>query len=154
MKKVFPRNAGYVLLSVTILLILGACMKPVDSSAFGETASEGNTEGGVNVIIGFKNPNDNAPVLEATIGGTKSPVNKNETLKFNNTDTITVTNGSNYDSIEWYINETATPGNTGTTLTVDTGIPPFNQSGTYPVSVVGKKAGVLYDTLVLVNVGS
>jgi len=144
-------------ISVNIVLILGACVKPVDANI------GGNKRGESGVDVRFEAIEDVLPELLANITGITPPpkVNKDDKVKLGDGDTITVTNviKAGYDTIEWYVNSDTplTTGFTGSkneTLRVDMTVAPFNASGVYPVTVVGRRGVERYSTLFYINVGS
>jgi len=144
MKKVFLRNVRYIILCVNGILILGACMKPVDVIISGESDNNGK----LGIEIGYQSPTNISPVLQANIGGTKSPVLAGQTVNLSDGDTITVDNANAYESINWYFDGTllttsqGISGSKGEILTVNTSVAPFNTLGLYPLSVAGKESGV------------
>jgi hypothetical protein len=97
-------------------------------------------------IINYK-PDLDVSAIDITIGGADQ--------------TITVTNASDYTSIEWYYNgndvtNRATPAATRETLVVSTSAAPFNEAGKYQLIVVGF-LGTVPDTVpysaeILVNI--
>jgi hypothetical protein len=166
MRKVSPRIVWNAFLSVNIVLILGACMKPVDVKPFledwriQEIINKDKTGGGVDVDIGFENAEDIPPELQAIIGGVPSSVAADETINLDNGDTITVTNVGEYDAIEWDFNGTILStahgvSGTGETLTVNRSVDLFNEAGVYSLTVIGTTGGgISYSTLFYINVES
>jgi len=164
-----PRIVWNAFLSVNIVLILGACIKPVDIKPFledwriQEIINKDKTRGGVDVDIRFENAEDIPPELqEARNGETPLPVAANDTINLRDGDTITitVTNAGVYDAIEWDFNgiilttEQGVSGD-GKILTMNTSVAPFNETGVYSLTVIGTTGGgILYSTLFYINVES
>jgi len=161
MRKVFPGIVGYVFLSINSALILGACMKPVDTNLFLGNGKDkeipSNSKTGVGIEeIDFEEPEDIPPVLQANIGGVISPVAADKTVLVSlsslGSDAITVINMNEYDTVEWHYN--SHPVESGVTFTLGSMIAIFKVIGVYPVTAVGKKGNILYSTLFYINVGS
>jgi hypothetical protein len=160
MRKVFPGIVWYVLISVSIASVLGACIKPVDVKPFPK-----GKPSGIGVDVGVEPLNDIPPELEATFQEAESPVTVTDEEKINvgNGDIIRVTNvdKDKYDAVEWYFNSTSllttkqgVSGSIGETLTVNTGVAPFDVPGLYSFAVIGKKGDKRYSILFYINVGS
>ena len=156
MRKASPKIAWYVLISVGIVLILGACLKPVDVKPFPKEKLSG-----IGLDVEVEPLNDIPPELEANIAGILSPMAAEKTVSLGSGDTIMVTNADEYDAMEWYFDSTrlltinqGVSGDREETLTVNTKVVPFNASGRYSLAVIGKKGDKRYSTLVYINVGS
>ena len=153
MRKVSVRITRYVFLSASVVLFLGACMKPVDVKPFLES-EEIRSKTGVSIDFGFDNPADYPPILRANIGGREVHVTADGILpvSLGSLDgvTITVTNAKVYDVIEWHYD--LNPMAKGTAFTLRSAI--FNVAGVYSVTVVGHKGDQRYSTLFYINVGS
>jgi membrane carboxypeptidase/penicillin-binding protein PbpC len=161
MRKVSPEIIGYVFLSATIVMVLGACVKPVDVGPFlsdpkvEEIIRKGKTGGDVD--IEYEHPKDIAPELQADGVGvttTKDEAGNTVTVLLSNlgTVTITVTNAEQYDNIEWHYNGSSVKN--GDTLAMSSMTVVFNAVGNYPVTVIGEKGGVYYSTLFYIKVES
>ena len=150
MSKVSPSIAGYVFLSIYVALVLGACMKPVDVGVGRDKRSE------IKVGVDFETIEDILPVLQASIGGKTSSVSADEIISVSldslGSDAITVINMEDYDTVEWHYNRGPVEG--GATFVLGSMTVIFNTAGVYPVTAVGRKAGVSYSTLFYINVGS
>jgi len=113
-------------------------------------------ETGVKVNVGFDAIEDIPPILQANVAGKTLPVADDDTVEVPYIDlseaVITVTNMTVYDTIEWHYN--SSPVADGATLILGSQTAIFDEEGIYPVTVIGKKAGVLYSTLFYVNVES
>jgi len=148
MSKMSSGIARCVLVSVSIVVLLGACMKPVDVKIPRKT--------GVNVDVDFETVEDILPVLQASIRGKTSPVAADGKVSVSldslGSDAITVINMEDYDTVEWHYN--GGPVEDGATLVLGSMTAIFNKMGIYPVTAVGKKGIALYSILFYVNVGS
>jgi len=157
MRKVFPGILWCALLSANCGLILGACMKPVDVR-FSSEGDRSETAVKVNVDVGFEEPADFLPVLEASIGGKIWRVSADGKemvpvfLSSLGADAITVINMEDYDTVEWHYN--GSPVEDGATLVLGSMTAIFNKVGVYPVTAIGKKGTALYSTLFYVKVES
>jgi hypothetical protein len=133
-------------------MILGACVKPVGVNDFlNDDTIKGIIKPGSDIDIDYEHPEDKVPIL---VSGT-STVGEGDTVtvSIGNNVTIMVTNGTDYDTIEWNCNGSNVE--SGVTFTVDTADPPFNMKGSYPVSVIGTTAdGVLYSVIFYIIVES
>jgi len=154
MRKVFPGILWCAFFSVSIALLLGACLKPVDVKPF-----LNNNQSGVDVDVGVESLKNIPPELQANT----TPVAENQTVNMgrSETKTITVTNADKYDAIEWYVDNTrllttsdGVSAGKGDNLTVNTGTATFNKPGLYSFAVIGKKGEKRYSTLFHINVGS
>jgi len=162
MRKVSARIAWYALTSVNIVMVLGACMKPVDVEPFlnDEKVQEIiNKDKGVNIDLGFENPANISPVLQASIGGTTSPVAEDSTVTVSlgslSSATITVTNTTDYDTIKWYYNFNLVVTGAAINLGDSNWVAIFNAADSYPVTVIGiTKGGSSNGTLFYVDVGN
>jgi hypothetical protein len=158
MWKVSPRIAGYAFLSVNIVLILGACVKPVDIKPFlkDEKVQEIINKGKANIDIGYEKPKDFPLELQAAIAGTPLEVAEDGTVTVSLDSlgdvTITVTNAADYDVIDWHYD--SNPVAEGDTLNLGLMTDIFDETGNYPVTVIGKKGDKSYSTLVYINVES
>ena len=139
MKEVFPLKIVPVLLSIIIPLVLNACMMPSDIAPLinDDRVQELISGNGVTVQIEPPQIEDRKPVL--SVGDTI-------TVTSGVPETVTVTNISTagYTSISWYCNEiTLTAvGTIGDVLTIENnGTAPFDEPGSYIVTVVGITAG-------------
>jgi len=155
MRKVSPGIVWYVLISVSIALVLGACIKPVDVKPFPK-----EKPGGIGVDVGIETLKDIPPELEADIMEIPQPVIAEKTISVGGGDIIRVTNADKYDAIEWYFNSTSllttsegVNGDKGETLIVNTRVAPFNVPGLYSFAVIGKKGNKGYSILFYINVG-
>jgi hypothetical protein len=146
MRKFFPKIASFAFLSVMSVLLLVACVKPVGIRNFLDDDAVVRIIKGGGFDIDYEHPKDHVPLLEVPGIGT---VNEGDTVAIPRGSggvTIRVTNEADYDTIEWYYNSAAM--GSGTVFSVDTGRPPFNREGDYPVTVVGTTAeGVSYSIL-------
>ena len=153
MRKVSAKIVWYAFISVSIVLVLGACVKPVDVKPFLE-GEEIRNKTGVSVDFGFDNPTDIPPVLRANLGGGMLPVAADGMITVSQSSldgvTITVTNAVLYDTVEWHYD--LNPVAKGTTFTLRSAV--FNAAGTYSITVVGHKGAQRYSTLFYINVGS
>ena len=152
MREVSPRIAWYVLISVSIVVLLGACLKPIDVKF---PQKDDQSKGEVKVDVDFEPIEDILPVLQASIGGIISPVTADETVSVSldslGGDAITVINMEAYDAVEWHYNRG--PVEDGATFVLGSMTAIFNTAGVYPVTAVGRKAGVSYSTLFYISVG-
>jgi hypothetical protein len=141
--------ARYVLFC-TIILVLSACVKPVDIRGFLDDEKVKKIIGdGIEIKIEVEPPEDNPPELSGFSGaGTADdPV----IVSLGSTVTITVVNADNYDVIEWYYGSDLL--GTEDSFEVDVGAPPFHEAGTYQLTVIGTTAdGEPYDTGIFIKV--
>jgi hypothetical protein len=154
-------SLGVVLYAtVSVVLILGACMKPVgimdllNDDRVQDIIDRGKTGGKIEIEI--ENPDDLKPELNNGVlsEGDTVTVSAGPPVSIN----ITVTNASIFnDGIEWDFNgdDLTASGvlNAGKTeLTITDGEAPFNVKGMYQLTVVGVVSGVPYSTRIFIEV--
>jgi hypothetical protein len=147
----------------SVVLILGACMKPVGLADFlndervQEIINEGKTggKGGIN----YEHPEDLKPVLskgsEKLDEGAVVTVLKKNLSGLPDSITITVSNAASvsYDSIEWYCNEDPlTTGVNENELTITADVAPFLVLEMYQLVVIGIVDGMPYSTGIFIEV--
>jgi len=160
MRKMPPGITWYTLLSISIVLLLGACMKPVDFKPSPGDGGDGNTinngKAGAGIDLELEEPEDLPPVLEASVEGIISPVAADETVLVSlnslGANAITVINMPDYDAVEWHYN--SDPVEKGATFTLGSMPAVFKEAGIYPVTAVGKKGVEKYSVLFYIKVES
>jgi hypothetical protein len=141
---------------VSVVLILGACMKPV---GFGDFLNDervqdivGGTEG-VKGGIDYEHPSDLKPIL--TNGGQPQAENSRVDLSTGDSVTITVSNAVlvGYSGYEWYCNGVAfTAGVNGNEVIITADTTPFIAGEIYQLLVIGTVGDMSYSTWIFIRV--
>jgi hypothetical protein len=149
--------------TMSVVLILGACMKPVGISDLLEDErsqsiiDKGKTGGKIQIEI--DNPDDLKPVLSRD--GQPAPLGENATVTLgigaSDTAYIVVTNAIAFDngSIKWYGDDdeiTAGISQGGARLDISAGSAPFDVKGMYSLTVIGTVSGTPYSANVLIKI--
>jgi hypothetical protein len=143
--------------TVSVVLILGACMKPVGVSDLlnddrtKEIIGGKDTKEGVKGGIGYEHhPEDLRPILS-----NGSVLVKDAVFRINSP-SITITAsppaGITYSNIEWYCNGTDLHISGDTTYTINVGTSPFDGGGVYHLMVIGTADGIPYSTSIFIRV--
>jgi len=148
------------------MLLFIACPKPVSLNTFledekiKEITERNNVE--VDVNIDYQPPAEEGPELQWSLNsGALIPYGEEQTIHINTSDTgvIEVSNLTKYDplSIEWSCDVTPPPsldisGDNNEKITIEAGIPPFNEERIYTITVIGKISSTPYSTTVTIKV--
>jgi hypothetical protein len=154
MRKLSLRILCYVVISV--VLILGACIKPVGMDDFLNDGKVQNIIGGakegVKGDITYTHPRDLKPTLSN--GGTLAEDTVVTVRVSPPPNSITITAsppaGITYSNIEWYCNTVLLT--TGNNLTITAGNAPFNEGNVYQLMVIGTTDGIPYSTWIFISV--
>jgi hypothetical protein len=147
--------------TVSVVLILGACMKPVGVMDFlndekvQNIIEKGKIKGKAQIEIDYEQDGDLYPVLSS--GGVT--LDKIVTYSKGGPDVIIEVSNAvavGYSSLQWYL-DGATPLTAGVSLagtrfTITAGNAPFNAVGTYQLTVVGTANSAPHSTMILVEV--
>jgi len=165
MKSTILRAIKRAVLGVFTLFFI-ACPKPVSLKTFldDEKLLDVTERNNVEIDIDYQPPAEERPELQwGLINEDPAPFGDGQTIRISMTDigVIEVSNQAKYDpgSIEWSCDVTPPPsldisGDNNEKLTIEAGIPPFNEERTYTITVIGKKDAIPYSTTITVKVES